>query len=338
MTCQQVNFMRHIRINFIGFWPSFNKEDNEFVNILKKKYDVEISHTPDYIIYSGFGLEHLCYDCVRIFFTGECITPNFNECDYAIAFDRLSFGDRYLRIPLYKILHYKPEYDSLLNRPTFTANDLKEKKAFCSFVVSNCFADDVRAVFFDKLSAYKQVSSGGRFRNNIGGAVADKKAFQAKHKFDIAFENTSYDGYCTEKLMEAFAAGTIPIYWGDPNVAQDFNPDSFINAHDYSNFDKVVEHVKQIDNDDDLYIKIRNANPLLKDSTDNGLAEFLYHIIDQDYNQAFRRPTSQCAKAETDSKLRHEFFETRIYRPYRKICNQIKRYKTGTLLTGRRNK
>ena len=96
----------------------------------------------------------------------------------------------------------------------------------CGIFIATAFSVVDGGVFFDKLSTYKQVSSGGRFRNNIGGAVADKKAFQADHKFAIAFENTSYDGYCTEKLMEAFAAGTIPIYWGDPNVAKDFNPES----------------------------------------------------------------------------------------------------------------
>lgn len=331
---------RHIKIKFVDVWEDFNRgnQPNDFLNVLRTKYNVEISDSPDYLFYSGFGYDHLKYDCIRIFFTGECITPNFNECDYAIAFDRLSFGDRYLRVPLYNIFQYKPEYDALLNRPAFTEDDLKRKKSFCSFVVSNCFADDVRAVFYDKMSAYKKVSSGGRFRNNIGGAVADKKAFQAEHKFAIAFENTSYDGYCTEKIMEAFAAGTIPIYWGDPNVAKDFNPDSFINAHDYSNFDEVVERVKQIDNDDALYLKMRNANPLLRDNTENGLADFLYHIIDQDYQKARRRPVSIPAKAEEAFKLRHEFFETRIYRYYKKVCNQIRRFRTGTLLTSRRTK
>lgn len=330
--------MKKIKIQFIGFWNSFDPQNNEFTDILRKKYDVEISENPEYLIYSGFGVGHLKKECVRIFFTGEAITPNFNECDYAIAFDRLSFGDRYLRIPLYNILHYKPEYDLLLSRPEFTEVDLAAKEGFCSFVVSNCFADDVRAVFFDKLSTYKKISSGGRFRNNIGGAVADKKAFQAKHKFAIAFENTSYDGYCTEKLMEAFAAGTIPIYWGDPNVTKDFNPEAFINAHDYASFDEVVERVKEIDQNDNLYLKIRNANPLLMESTDNGLASFLYHIIDQDYDMAFRRPDSIPSKAEASFKLRHVFFETRIYKPYKKVCNLIKRIKTGTFITSRRTK
>ena len=329
---------RKIKVKFVDFFDGFDATSNDFLDVLRERYEVELSDHPDYLFYSGFGYEHLKYDCIRIFFTGECYTPNFNECDYALAFDRLSFGDRYLRLPLYNIFQYKPEYEQLKNRPIFTEDDLKAKKGFCSFVVSNCFADDVRAVFYDKLSQYKTVASGGRFRNNIGGAVADKKKFQSEYKFAIAFENTSYDGYCTEKLMEAFAAGAVPIYWGDPGVVKDFNPESFINAHDYNSFDEVVERVKEIDNNDDLYIKMRNANPLNGLDTDNGLANFLYHIIDQDIEKARRRPDSIPAKSFEKMLKRHEFFETRIYKYYKKILNQIVRLKTGTMLTYKRTK
>lgn len=329
---------RKIKVKFVDFFDDFEVTNNDFWNTLCDRYDVELSDQPDYLFYSGFGYEYLKFDCIRIFYTGECYTPNFNECDYAIAFDRLSFGDRYLRIPLYNILQYKPEYEQLKNRPVFTETDLKDKKGFCSFVVSNCFADDVRAVFYDKLSLYKTVASGGRFRNNIGGAVTDKKKFQSKYKFAIAFENASYDGYCTEKLMEAFAAGTIPIYWGDPGVVKDFNPESFINAHDFNSFDEVVARVKEIDNDDALYMKIRNANPLQNSNTDNGLAEFLYHIIDQDIEKAYRRPDSIPAINYESFLWRHRWFEEKIYKYYKKIMNQFVRYKTGTILTRRRAK
>lgn len=324
---------RKISIKFVDFFDDFNCQENDFVATLRERYEVELSDDPDYIFYSGFGYDYLNYDCVRIFFTGECIVPNFNECDYAIGFDRLSFGDRYLRLPLYNIFQYKPEFERLKNRPVFTEDDLKTKKGFCSFVVSNCFADDVRAVFYDKLSKYKTVASGGRFRNNIGGAVADKKKFQSEHKFAIAFENTSYDGYCTEKLMEAFAAGTVPIYWGDPGAVKDFNAESFVNAHDFSSFDEVVERVKEIDNDDALYLKIRNASPLLNNNTDNGLTDFLFNIFDQDKEHARRRPTSIPAQSYEAMLKRHRFFETKIYKYYKKVYNQIKRYKTGTILS-----
>ena len=33
-------------------------------------------------------------------------------------------------------------------------------------------------------------------------------------RFNICFENVSADHYCTEKLFQAFLAGSIPVYWG----------------------------------------------------------------------------------------------------------------------------
>ena len=50
------------------------------------------------------------------------------------------------------------------------------------------------------------------------------------HKFMMAYENTSYPWYTTEKLMDAFLAGSLPIYWGDPKVDVDWNGKAFINV------------------------------------------------------------------------------------------------------------
>jgi hypothetical protein len=52
-----------------------------------------------------------------------------------------------------------------------------------------------------------------------------------KHKYAIAFENNSYPGYTTEKLMDAFLGNSIPIYWGDPKIKEDWNTNAFINAN-----------------------------------------------------------------------------------------------------------
>lgn len=326
-----------IKLKFVDFYSGFDKLNNEFIEVLKERFDVVQCDDPDYIIYSGFGYEHLHYDCIRIFFTGECQTPDFNECDYAIGFDRLQFGDRYARIPLYNILHYKPEFKRLSNRKAITNEDIANRD-FCSFVVSNCFAQDNRAVFFDKLSAYKQVASGGRYRNNIGGAVRDKKDFLRHYKFNIAFENCSHDGYATEKIMEAFAAGVVPIYYGDPRIAEDFNPKAFVNAHDYPSFDEVIERVKEIDSDDELYLQMLNE-PIVQPNADVAeLKDFLLPIFECPLSEAKRRSHSQSARGLEMLKLRHEFFETHIYKYYMKVCNQITRMKTGTALSGRRFK
>lgn len=329
--------MKQININFVDFFGDFNKIDNDFINVLREHYDVVISDEPDYIFYSGFGYDHLKYDCIRIYFTGECITPDFNDCDYAIGFDRLQFGDRYARIPLYNIFQYKAGYESLRDRMPFTKEDIQGRE-FCTFVVSNCFAKEARSIFFEKLNKYKIVASGGRYKNNIGGAVADKKAFLSKYKFNIAFENCSHDGYVTEKIMEAFAAGVVPIYYGDPRISEDFNPAAFINALDYEDYETMIERIKKIDADEDLYLSMLNA-PIIQPNADVAdLEKFLCNIFDQSLETAIRRPHSQCAKNQEAFKLRHKFFEAHIYRYYKGMINQIKRFHTGTFLTAKRTK
>ena len=160
------------------------------------------------------------------------------------------------------------------------------RDGFCSFVYSNNSASQERNIFFEKLSAYRQVASGGRFMNNVGGPVEDKLGFQSGFKFSIAFENTSYPGYATEKIVDSFAAGTIPIYWGDPRIGETFNTGAFVNCHDYASLDEVVEAVKAIDRDDSLYLRMMHTPALLSgDETMKALygkiSAFFRQIMDQ---------------------------------------------------------
>lgn len=320
--------MKTIRIYFVDFFSGFDMYHNTFIDVLSKRYDVVISENPDYLFYSVFGMNHLKYQCIRIFYTGECYTPNFNECDYAIGFDRLSFGDRYIRVPLYQLFQYKDSYESIKNRKPLLKQDLKKKDRFCNFVYSNCFAQDKRTQFFRLLSSYKKVDSGGRYLNNIGGPVKDKKEFQKHYKYSIAFENTSYDGYSTEKIMEAFAARTIPIYYGDPRITEDFNDSSFINCHQYNSFEEVVEVIDRIEHDDELFLKIINENPIKL--VDANLEGFLYQIFEQSLSEAKRRPRSNQAISDERMRLRHLFFEKYIYQFYRKVINRLQKFMKNT--------
>jgi hypothetical protein len=83
-----------------------------------------------------------------------------------------------------------------------------------------------------------------------------------RYKFCISFENSSYPGYTTEKIVNALAAGTIPIYWGNPLVDRDFNTKSFINCHDFGSFEAVVERVIEVDQDTQMQRAILNE-PIL---------------------------------------------------------------------------
>lgn len=292
---------KKIKIDFVDFFRGFDKENNQFTNILRERYDVEISDSPDYIFYSTFDKNFLDYDCVKIYFTGECIVPDFNLCDYAMAFDHINFGDRYLRVPLYEVLHYKSKYQILIDGTV----PEKEKTDFCGFVVSNDQGMKERQQMFNLLSTYKKVDSGGRYMNNIGGLVKDKLAFDQSHKFSLTFENCSHRGYTTEKIVEAFAAGAIPIYYGNPEIGKEFNTKAFVNIHEFASLEDAVKRIIEIDQNGDLYKQIK-AEPIISGARkdDRELRAFLYNIFDQPLEGARRRPhNTRITEREDDFKL-----------------------------------
>lgn len=61
--------MKTIKINFTSFWPDFDPTNNIFINILKKRYIVEISDNPDILFFSCFGGRHRKHNkALKIFF------------------------------------------------------------------------------------------------------------------------------------------------------------------------------------------------------------------------------------------------------------------------------
>jgi hypothetical protein len=92
----------------------------------------------------------------------------------------------------------------------------KKRKLFCGAVISNSiFGDFFRFSFIDELNKYKKVDMGGKYKNNVGGRVKNKIQFLSFYKFSIAMENSGADGYYSEKIIDSFLSGTIPIYYGD---------------------------------------------------------------------------------------------------------------------------
>lgn len=301
-----------IRIQFMDYWSDFpqTRESYLILRILRKHYDVRICDNPDYVFFSAFGETHWSVPdrCVKIFHTGENLVPDFNACDYAIGFEWMDFGDRYLRFPLY--LFYKR---SLLEAAR-TKHELPEgwnlaeqKLGFCSFVVSNP-DNPARNEAFKILSRYRPVDSGGRYMNTVGGPVSDKLAFDSTHKFSLCFENGSHPGYTTEKIVEAFAARTVPIYWGDPEVARSFNPDSFIDATGCGSFDEILPRVQELDQDDEKYLRVLRE-PAFQADTPSFEAEYarleawLLSIFEQPLESAWRRNRNNQGKLYVNKRL-----------------------------------
>ena len=285
--------MNHAKVAFVDFWSHFDPDNFILIKALREHHDVVIMQNPadaDYVFFSLFGDEHwfLPDRCVKIFYTGENVCPDFNVCDYAVGFEWLTLGDRYLRLPNNYCTRLFAEGTLLMEKHDIPANP--EKRKFCSFVVSNADANPIRQQFFEKLSAYNKVDSGGRLMNNVGGPVADKIDFHRQHKFVIAFENSSHSGYTTEKIVDAFAAGSIPIYWGDPDVTRVFNPKAFIEVR---SVEDAIERVKQLDQDDTEYLQMLKETPLadekfIYDNIFKSVVAFMDNIVDQPLERSYR--------------------------------------------------
>lgn len=282
--------MKTIKIKFMDGCDNY--QTFYIYKFLSKRYKVIIDDKPDYVVFGDHGYDHLKYECIRIYCTIENMVPNFNQCDYAIGFHYLSFEDRYFRCPIYFLYDKYINVLKIAEKKHADKENLKIRNKFCNMVVSNGLTG-MRNDFFHTLSKYKKVDSGGKILNNVGGPVKSKLDFQKQYKFSLAFENSKSNGYTTEKIIDAFASGGIPIYWGDPLITNCFNPKSFINANDFNNMEDLVNFIKKVDNDDELYIQyikepcFKNKN-YIKDKY-NDFDNFLLNIFEQDLEKAKRR-------------------------------------------------
>ncbi|AHA88720.1 Alpha (1,3)-fucosyltransferase [Helicobacter pylori BM012A] len=289
--------------NWWGGAEEFKKSALYF--ILSQRYKITLHQNPkkhaDIVFGNPLGSARkiLSYqNAKRVFYTGENEVPNFNLFDYAIGFDELDFNNRYLRMPLYyDRLHHKaesvndttapyklkdnslyalkkPSHKFKENHPNLCAlinNEIDPlKRGFASFVASNANAP-IRNAFYDALNSIEPVTGGGSVRNTLGYKVKNKSEFLSQYKFNLCFENSQGYGYVTEKIIDAYFSHTIPIYWGSPSVAKDFNPKSFVNVHDFNNFDEAIDYVRYLHTHPNAYLDMLYENPL---NTIDGKAYF----------------------------------------------------------------
>jgi len=286
-------YKKEIKIKSIGL---FNKSYH--INWLKKKLDDEFiikfeEENPDYLIYNVFTDEDINYkykNSIKIAIYTENIMPDLNIADYIIAHYHIIYLDKYFKYSVFLWTNFKDidmKRKEVLKSPS--------KKKFCAAVISNCQEfSKFRINFINKLNEYKKVDMAGKCENNINRTIKNKIEFLSDYKFSISMENSDGDGYLSEKIVDSFLAGTIPIYYGDYLLDEFINPKSLILIKGEKDISQKIEYIKQIDNDYNLYKAILEEKPLIDDNFANRIDKkeiksFLKHIFKQDKKTAFRR-------------------------------------------------
>jgi len=193
----------------------------------------------------------------------------YGRCDFALTHEIMEDA-RHYRFP-YWVYHidwfnagnYGGEPNFLIPSDKVHNNEYHNspKIKFCAHMVSN--PTPKRLETHKKLSEYKKVDGYGNcfgegvsmnaFHGVNGPWEKQKLEILKEYRFSICFEHKIRAGYHSEKLFHAKVAGTIPIYWGHKSVEDDFNKKCFINLVDYDSVDDLVEYVKYVDSNEDVY-------------------------------------------------------------------------------------
>jgi hypothetical protein len=172
---------------------------------------------------------------------------------------------------IYKKIAEKNFYTKFDLIVTFYKPLLKMGPRFASYVFGGCWIEDKDWKIYEKtkeisiISSAKKTTSGHRlrhkiirlFKGNIDGVFGggyqflDKKIDGLKdYKYSIVVENTKCENYFTEKIVDCFAVGTIPIYWGCPNIGDFFD---MRGIYTFDNMWQLRRILKKIESDPNDY-------------------------------------------------------------------------------------
>lgn len=265
-----------------GFWPGFSERTDGvhwgfFEYILERVFDCKITlcssiESADILLESYFGSPVFGAKVWKysIFFSGEAHDLPRNP--YTFCMGARDSGPNFISCPLYLAYDYC--------RPFTYPSKISEvpSKGVCSIISSGIGSE--RSTILDLLAAKGiHIDNAGRYKNNIGypipGSYSDPPIleFQKKYKFVLAFENAELDEYITEKILNPFRAGTIPVYFGSKQISNYFNPKRFIEV---TSIEETVGKIQNLLTNDSLWLEMVNE-PIFVKST----AEIIDNIIEK---------------------------------------------------------
>lgn len=189
----------------------------------------EVAECDAWIVYEGlFGTEKTCCPPDQVMLiTAEPSDIRVYEKGWLRSFDRVRTVQPGIAHPHRVVGHTAlpwylgPGYDQLASA------DFPTKTDDISVICSNkamVGGHRRRLRFVEQLLELSPMPRFGRgFRD-----LPEKWEGLAPFRYSVAVENSRHDHYWTEKIADCFLAGTVPIYWGAPNINDYFPADAMI--------------------------------------------------------------------------------------------------------------
>lgn len=155
--------------------------------------------------------------------------------DYVLTYDedfKQQIGEKGL---LYAIggCWLKPDEIKLCGKSKMTSIIASEKR--------QTHGHQLRHVAIDKLGNSMDVFGRG-YR-----PVQFKSEALAGYRFSVVIENSNVNTLFTEKLIDCFLTGTVPIYWGTAKIAEHFNMDGVIMFRDMNELAEIIKNLTEAD-------------------------------------------------------------------------------------------
>jgi hypothetical protein len=109
------------------------------------------------------------------------------------------------------------------------------------------------------MQSNKQITEGHRFRHEISNRLSKKynidmwgsgyKSFDSKlpplsdYYFTVSVMNSKIDNFFTEVIVDNFMLGTIPIFWGCPNINEYFDERGIITFDTIDELDEILSRL-----------------------------------------------------------------------------------------------
>lgn len=225
-----------VRIDFTN-GLSFQDSPGEILGEICQEFElIHDTLNPSIVVFGPYGNDVPKGNFIRVGYFCENFIPDMNACEYG-------FGVPYeteINHPEYRRIDFHGfDPGRLLKTENYAQEAIAHQRHFCNFLYGNKVP--YRETLFRELSKYKKVDAPGKSMNNMPSLSTDKdqniweskRKFIRKYKFTIAFENYTYPGYFTEKILDPMLAGSMPVYIGNPAIHQHFNTGSFIHGREF---------------------------------------------------------------------------------------------------------
>lgn len=131
-------------------------------------------------------------------------------------------------------------------RPLQRKNELYSERLKAIKYFSEHSSIDLYGAFWDRpiffpFTLYKKYVS-----KVYQGFVDNKFEAMSRYRFAICFENEISPGFITEKIFDCFLAGTIPIYYGAPNVTDYIPAGCFIDFREFRDYNHLREYLESL--------------------------------------------------------------------------------------------